>query len=125
MSKPRSRASLILHKKSCMRPEVKTAVKSVKKSGVDLTVRIPWTKRDIATFVKQAIKDGTGRVIAGGGDGTIGAVANCLMQKNRANKTSLGVFPLGAANDFARGAGVPREDLLRPFDLLSQGTRCQ
>ncbi|MGI9522254.1 MAG: lipid kinase YegS [Hyphomicrobiaceae bacterium] len=121
MNKSSTGACLILHKKSCMRPEVKAAIKAAKKSGVELTIRIPWTKRDISTFVKQAIKGGISRIIAGGGDGTLGGVANCLMQKNRAKKTSLGVFPLGTANDFARGAGVPREDLVAALQLAATG----
>lgn len=110
-----------MHKKSCMRPEVKAAIKTIQNAGVDLTVRIPWAKRDITTFVKQAIKEGVTRIIAGGGDGTLGHVANRLLKKGRAAKVSLGVFPLGTANDFARGAGVPRDDLVAALDLAATG----
>lgn len=121
MNKSTTKAYLIMHKKSCMRPEVKAAIKAVKKAGVDLTVRIPWAKRDITTFVKQAIKDGVTRIIAGGGDGTVGHVTNRLMKKGRAGKVSLGVFPLGTANDFAHGAGLPREDLAAALRLAATG----
>ena len=121
METPTTKACLIMHKKSCMRPEVKAAIKTVRKAGVDLTVRIPWAKRDITTFVKQAIKDGVTRIIAGGGDGTLGLVTNRLLKKGRADKVSLGVFPLGTANDFARGAGVPRDDLAAALHLAATG----
>mgnify|MGYP001818647978 FL=1 len=110
-----------MHKKSCMRPEVKAAIKTIQNAGVDLTVRIPWAKRDITTFVKQAIKEGVTRIIAGGGDGTLSHVANRLLRKGRAAKVSLGVFPLGTANDFARGAGVPRGNLAAALPLAATG----
>lgn len=121
MNEPTAKAWLIMHKKSCMRPEVKAAIKAVRKAGVDLTVRIPWAKRDITTFIKQAIKEGVTRIIAGGGDGTLGHVTNSLLKKGRAKKVSLGVFPLGTANDFARGAGVPRDDLTAALSLAATG----
>ena len=103
---------LILHRKSADRPEVKEAVKAVRKSGVPLRVRIPWNKKDKPIVVREAIKAGATRVIAGGGDGTINAVVNALVGKGKKPpKAGLGILPLGTANDFARGCGLPLEDL--------------
>ncbi len=63
-------------------------------------------------MVKEAIARGAKRVIAGGGDGTINAVVNALVGKGKkAPKATLGVFPLGTANDFAQGLGLPCDDL--------------
>jgi len=115
------KACLLLHKKSCMRPDVKDAIKNVQQSGVDLMVRIPWGKRDLTTFVKEAKKVGITRIIAGGGDGTLNDVVNCLMKKGRTEDFSLGVFPLGTANDFARGSGIPRDDLPAALQLAATG----
>ena len=121
MNASHHKACLILHKKSCMRPEVKQAIRELDESDIDLAVRIPWRRRDMKLFIDQAIKDGVTRIIAGGGDGTLNDVVNCLMKKKRAAKVSLGVFPLGTANDFARGAGVPRDDLPAALRLAATG----
>lgn len=42
-------------------------------------------------------------VLVGGGDGTIGCAASALAH----TRTTLGVLPLGTANDFARTLGIP------------------
>ena len=103
---------LILHKKSSMRPEVKEAVRDVRDRGVDVRVRIPWNRKDRNAVIRQAIKDGVTRFVTGGGDGTLNKVVNGLMKKKKwAGRVSLGVMPLGTANDFARGAGLPLDDL--------------
>ena len=114
-------AWLILQKKSCTRPDVKAAVKTVQASGIDLRVVIPWSGKDLSRFVKQAIKQGATRIVSGGGDGTLNAVVNALMQKERASKASLGVLPLGTANDFARGADIPLGDLAAALTLACTG----
>jgi len=103
---------LVLHRKSANRPEVKDAVKAVISSGIPLRVRIPWNKKDKATVVDEAIRSGAERIIAGGGDGTINAVVNSLVGKGKKRpSTIMGVFPLGTANDFARGCAIPVDDL--------------
>jgi YegS/Rv2252/BmrU family lipid kinase len=42
-------------------------------------------------------------VVAAGGDGTVGAVANAVI----ATKAVLGILPLGTSNDFARSIKIP------------------
>ena len=59
LKKP-AKTCLILHKKSCIRPEVKAAVKHVRESGIDVDVYIPWSRKNLRRFVRQAIKDGVG-----------------------------------------------------------------
>jgi diacylglycerol kinase family enzyme len=44
-------------------------------------------------------------IVAGGGDGTINAVASELLDSD----TALGVLPLGTLNHFARDAGIPSD----------------
>lgn len=103
---------LVLHRKSADRPEVKDAVKAVTDSGIRLRVRIPWNKKDKQVVVKEACDAGARRIIAGGGDGTINAVVNALVGSGKKPPpTELGVLPLGTANDFARGLGLPTNDL--------------
>ena len=63
-----AKTCLVLHKKSCTKPEVKAAVKHVRESGIDVDVYIPWSRKDLRRFVRQAIEDGAERIVAGGGD---------------------------------------------------------
>ena len=104
----------ILHRKSANEAAVKEAVKYVRGKGINLRVRIPWNKKDKPRVVDEALADGAKRIIAGGGDGTINAVVNALVRDGKkAAPASLGVLPLGTANDFAHGCGLPVADLNR------------
>ena len=57
----------------------------------------------LAALARRAVADGVRLVVAGGGDGTIGAVASVLAD----TETVLGVLPLGTLNHFAKDLGVP------------------
>ena len=106
------RICLICHRKSANEPYVKAAVKAVQKQGVDLRVLVPFNKAEKPRVVAEALDRGATRIIAGGGDGTINAVANALVGNGKTKPdVELGVFPLGTANDFARGLGLPLDDL--------------
>jgi lipid kinase YegS len=86
--------------------------------GIDLGVRVPWNKKDKPKVVKEAIADGAKRVIAGGGDGTINAIVNALVGKGKKKpKVEMGVLPLGTANDFAHGLGLPCDDLKQCLEI--------
>jgi lipid kinase YegS len=113
---------LVLHKKSCTRPEVKAAVKHVRQSGIDLDVYIPWSRKDLRRFVRQAIKAGAKRIVAGGGDGTLNAVVNAMIRGDIRPKASLGILPLGTANDFAKSAGIDAKDLMSTLELACTGS---
>ena len=67
----------------------------------------------------EALADGSTRIIAGGGDGTINAVVPGLLASGRKKpvKTVLGILPLGTANDFAHGLGLHVENLSLCFEL--------
>ena len=109
---------LILHRKSANEPAVKEAVKHVRSQGIDLQVRIPWNKKAKRRVVKEALSAGAERVIAGGGDGTINAVVDALVGKGKKRpKATMGVLPLGTANDFAHGLGLPCDDLKKCLEI--------
>jgi lipid kinase YegS len=116
-----AKTCLVLHKKSCTRPEVKVAVKYVRQSGVDVGVYIPWSKKDLRRFVRQAIKDGARRIVAGGGDGTLNAVVNAMIRGDACPKASLGILPLGTANDFTKSVGINAKDLTNALELACTG----
>jgi lipid kinase YegS len=109
---------LVLHRKSANEPAVKEAVKHVRSQGIDLRVRIPWNKKDKRRVVKEALAAGAKRLVAGGGDGTLNAIANVLVGKGKKPpKASMGVLPLGTANDFAHGCGLPVDDLNQCLEI--------
>lgn len=61
--------------------------------------------KDVSRMVQEAMKQGSTRIAAAGGDGTINSVAAELM----GSEVVLGVLPLGTLNHFSRDAGIPQE----------------
>ncbi len=70
---------------------------------LDRTVRVRRPSQ-LSKTVALLIDEGVDRLIVGGGDGTLGSVAAHLAER----PISLGVIPLGTANDFARTLLIPR-----------------
>ena len=68
-------------------------------------VKVVVTKRgdDIAALAALALGEHRHPVVAGGGDGTVSAVAGKLAGTD----TALGVLPMGTLNHFAKDAGIP------------------
>ena len=60
---------------------------------------------EIAPLARRAVEEDCCPIIAGGGDGTINAVATHVVGTNRA----LGVLPLGTLNHFAKDMHIPLE----------------
>ena len=71
---------------------------------------------DIGQKVDQAIADGCEGVVAGGGDGTLNAVASRLV----GTPIVFGVLPLGTLNHFAQDAGIPL-DIEAALDVIDRG----
>ena len=63
---------------------------------------------DARKLAQRAVANGTKRVIAGGGDGTINEIVNGLVLDGRAS-IPLGIVPLGTGNDLARTLALPTE----------------
>ncbi len=98
----------VLHRKSANEEYIKEAVKTVRKEGHDFRVLVPFNKAEKPRIVREALEQGAERIIAGGGDGTINAVANALVGKGKSKPdVTLGICPLGTANDFARSCELP------------------
>lgn len=64
----------------------------------------------------DAVSRGYELVVAAGGDGTVGNVAESLL----GTRTTLGILPLGTVMNIARSLGVPR-DLDAAADVLATG----
>lgn len=101
---------LTLNGKSAARPDVREAFMSLQKD-LDLEVWVPWSGAQFLQILERAVTDGVTRVVGAGGDGTANAVCNALMQFPADAGLSMGLVPLGTANDFARAFGDSGNDL--------------
>lgn len=107
-SRSRSRkVQLILNGKGAANEALRNAVMRQREVGHRIDVRVTWEKGDAHRFALQAA--GTDLLIAAGGDGTLNEVVNGLMGLPIEARPVLGVVPLGTANDFAVGCGIPRD----------------
>jgi diacylglycerol kinase family enzyme len=68
-------------------------------------VHIAGSGSEICDLARRAVDEGALSVIAGGGDGTVNAVAGMLVGSD----VRLGVLPLGTLNHFAKDLGIPLE----------------
>jgi lipid kinase YegS len=100
------RVQLILNGKVAANDALRAAVATQRQTGHRFDVRVTWEKGDAQRFVSDAGKVDV--VIAAGGDGTINEVVNGLMELSHTTRPSLGIVPLGTANDFASGCAIPR-----------------
>ena len=72
--------------------------------GAEARVHLARSGEEMTGLAEQAAGDADCRaVVAGGGDGTINAVASHLVGTDK----SLGVLPLGTLNHFAKDLGLP------------------
>lgn len=72
--------------------------------------------------ILHAIDAGCQTVLAAGGDGTVNAVVNAIMEIEESRRPELAIIPLGTANDFAGALAIP-DDLDAAIDLLKTGRR--
>jgi diacylglycerol kinase family enzyme len=79
--------------------------------GIESEVLAPEHGSDFTALARDAIANGATIVAAGGGDGTINAVAAAVID----TEAALGVLPLGTLNHFAKDLGIPLqlEDAIR------------
>jgi lipid kinase YegS len=98
---------LILNGKVAGNDELRTAVAQQRGVGHSIEVRVTQEKGDARRFVSEAGE--ADLLIAAGGDGTLNEVVHGLMDRPMAARPVLGLVPLGTANDFATGCGIPRD----------------
>jgi len=101
---------LILNGKKSGLPQVRQAVSAVRKDGHEVDVRVTWEAGDAGRFAAEALDDDIDVVVAGGGDGTVNEVVNGVFRRTEKPEKSVAVLPLGSANDFARGCGIPMQN---------------
>ena len=73
--------------------------------GLQAEVTLAHGGEDIIASARAALERGVGTIVAGGGDGTMNAVASVVA----GSKVRFGVLPMGTLNHFAKDLGVPLE----------------
>src|SRR5437762_11665318 len=105
---PKSRrVRLIVNGKVARNEALRIAVLGQREVGHSIEVRVTWEKGDAQRFASEAGE--VDLLITAGGDGTLNEVVHGLMGLPRKARPVFGLVPLGTANDFATGCGIPRD----------------
>jgi diacylglycerol kinase (ATP) len=96
-------------------PDLRAAF-SARGIGTILETAAPGEEEELAA---QAIRAGTQTIVAVGGDGTCGRIANAILRS--AVPVKLAVVPAGTGNDFAKTLGVNRYAPEQVADLVVRG----
>ena len=115
------RLRLILNGKSAANPAVREAVSSVRDAGHSVEVRVTWEFGDAARYAAEALNEQVDVIVAAGGDGTVNEVVSGMMTTDSPESSALAIIPLGTANDFATGCGIPIGDPLAALQLAASG----
>lgn len=106
---------IILHGKEAQNVALRDAVRLLRDHRYKIDVRVTWEEGDARRLAREARQLGVHTVVAAGGDGTLNEVVNGLMAADaRLEMPSLGLIPLGTANDFAVSCRIP----LSPLEAL-------
>jgi lipid kinase YegS len=120
-------ARIILHGKAASDARLRTAVHTLRKDGHSVEVRVTWEAGDAARLTGEAVAEANqGKIdciVAGGGDGTINEVFAAAYAVGLSGNCSLGILPLGTANDFAHSAAVPINDLTAALQVAATAPR--
>ena len=114
---------IILHGKAAGDIRLRTAVHALREGGQVVEVRVTWEPGDAVRLTREAVADAGPEkiycVVAGGGDGTINEVFATAHAAGLPEGCSLGLIPLGTANDFAHSAGVPTRDIAAALQIAA------
>lgn len=85
-------------------------------AGVEARITMTDDGGEALEIARCAAEEECARVIAGGGDGTVSAIASTLIGTDK----TLGVLPLGTFNHFAKDLGIPL-DLREAAEVAANG----
>ena len=84
-------------------------------------VRLTSVKGDEAAQTRRALDDGFDTIVACGGDGTWGNVANAIIAAGAGRQARLALLATGTGNDFAKTVGAPARDFPATARLAANG----
>jgi YegS/Rv2252/BmrU family lipid kinase len=86
------------------RAEFRQVIQELEAAGIPLgDKRLLRNKRETEQFLRREVEEGAKTVIIGGGDGTLSACADYLVN----TPVAMGILPLGTGNTFVRSVGIP------------------
>jgi len=71
--------------------------------GIEARISLARSGDDLLELARRAVRGDAATIVAGGGDGTINAVASTLIDTDK----TLGILPLGTLNHFAKDLKIP------------------
>ncbi len=100
------------------RPHLKTIFKYLKENGFNFKVTYTSHHGEAIELAQKAADKGTDLIVSIGGDGTVNEIVNGIMKSK--NDPSLGIIPLGWANDFIKSTDIP-SDTIEACKILVRG----
>jgi diacylglycerol kinase (ATP) len=89
--------------------ELRGWVSELRERGHEVLPRLTFEAGDGRREAAALVGEGAELVLAAGGDGTVNEVVNGVLEAGARWSGRLGVVPLGTANDFATGLGLPED----------------
>src|SRR5215813_8072078 len=99
------------------------AESALRNAGLDFDLSISEHADHLVDLAADAVKGGFSTLIIAGGDGSVGEVVNGAAQgwnEKSAFPVTLGILPLGTANDLADNISIPR-DLAAAAKVIAAG----
>lgn len=97
--------------------EVTAAFNAIGVSDIQTT----QAREDEGAVARRAIDTGATTLVAVGGDGTWGNVANAILTSGAGRDVRLALIAAGTGNDFAKTAGCPATDIAATAQLVANG----
>lgn len=98
--------------------EVRSQVARLRAAEHTVEPRLTFEGGDATRFAREAAESDTDLIIAAGGDGTVNEVVNGIGVTDW--RGPLAIVPLGTANDFSSGLGLP-EEIADAFEAAVSG----
>ncbi|MCX5556353.1 diacylglycerol kinase [Streptomyces sp. NBC_00038] len=95
------------------------AASALRAAGFSVRTVLGENAADALTRARAAVADGTGALVAVGGDG----MANLALQAVAGTRTPLGLVAVGTGNDFARALGLPVRDPAAAGRLIAEALK--
>lgn len=108
MPRPPRRVLVLLNRHAARGgTDIGAALAALREQGLEVTVPDVSSVEEMRHALRHVLADGPApeAIVVGGGDGTLNALADLLVDAGR----PVGVLPLGTANDLARTLGIPAD----------------